>query len=234
MISIDSNIQGYHGKRMIDRTDVEIKNEPMLFNCSLEGARRLGGSITQEFLYGLPEEWLHLPLAIDTRVHMLMPGWYPCIPGWHHDDVPRTRADGQPNYGPGQDRSTHIMALVNGDICPTYLALGTGLFSEIPFGQICYKRWHEEVEYHLRTSPTSFNHKDNCLTSMRIMTNYRLIFNDRTWHRGSAAVDTGWRWFGRVSRYWDCNGKIIARRNIRTNEVRKQVQVYLGDVNGGW
>ena len=25
----------------------------------------------------------------DVKVHMLMPGQYPCIPGWHYDFVPR-------------------------------------------------------------------------------------------------------------------------------------------------
>lgn len=30
------------------------------------------------------DEW-----TIDIKVHMLMPGQYPCIPGWHIDLVPR-------------------------------------------------------------------------------------------------------------------------------------------------
>jgi hypothetical protein len=25
----------------------------------------------------------------DVKVHMLMPGQYPCIPNWHYDNVPR-------------------------------------------------------------------------------------------------------------------------------------------------
>ena len=25
----------------------------------------------------------------DVKVHMLMPGQYPCIPNWHYDNIPR-------------------------------------------------------------------------------------------------------------------------------------------------
>lgn len=35
---------------------------------------------------------LQLPLeeyVVDVKVHMLMPGEYPCIPNWHRDFVPR-------------------------------------------------------------------------------------------------------------------------------------------------
>lgn len=31
----------------------------------------------------------------DIKVHMLMPGQYPCIPGWHHDMVPRDESGRQ-------------------------------------------------------------------------------------------------------------------------------------------
>lgn len=33
----------------------------------------------------------------DVKVHMLMPGQYPCIPGWHVDMVPRG-ADGKQDF----------------------------------------------------------------------------------------------------------------------------------------
>lgn len=47
-------------------------------------------------------------------------------------------------------------------------------------------------------------------------------------------VKNGWRFFIRFSRYFDCDGNVIARRNPRTNELRRQVQVYLDNVNAGW
>ena len=81
-------------------SDDEVKNEPMLFSCNFEYALILGGPLTARFLAALPPEFLMAKdLIIDSRVHMLMPGWFPCIPGYHHDDVPRaSRLCGQPNY----------------------------------------------------------------------------------------------------------------------------------------
>lgn len=221
---IDSRWEQFPG-HLQERDVPEVKNEPMLFNCDLAGAAHLGGPLTREFLSLLPAEWHEVPIVVDSRVHMLMPGWYPCIPGWHHDDVPRTLSDGQPNYGPGQVRSEHVMALVNGDICPTLYALGRSRFSEPTVGGVTYEQWHHEVqgkvwegELDLRPVPTN-----------------RLVwFNDRTWHRGQAALSNGWRFFIRASRYYAPDGAPVARGNPRTNEVRRQVQVYLDNVNAGW
>lgn len=80
-------------------TDNEVKNEPMLFSCDRDASIALGGPITKAFLDSLYPEFLNHPdFILDTRVHMLMPGWFPCIPGYHHDDVPRNNTNGQPNY----------------------------------------------------------------------------------------------------------------------------------------
>ena len=65
-------------------TDEQIKNEPMLFNCDLKAAYDLGGPITQEFLDKVMDFVDDEKVVIDTRVHMLMKGWFPCIPGFHH------------------------------------------------------------------------------------------------------------------------------------------------------
>src|ERR1700749_4013133 len=66
-----------------------LKNEPMFFNSDLNFAYEAGGPATRSFIDALPDGWKAEPAVIDTRVHMLMPGWFPAIPGFHHDDVPR-------------------------------------------------------------------------------------------------------------------------------------------------
>jgi len=213
------------GETLEDRTQNKIKSEPMLFNCNHDSAYRLGSEITREFLSKLPEAWKDGPMVVDSRAHMLMPGWYPCIPGWHHDDVPRTRSDGQPNYGPGQDRSEHIVALVGGDICPTEFATGTADFEEPGLGETIYSVWHRQVDLLV---------KNGVLKSVSAPSNRLVWFSDRTWHQGTAAVGNGWRFFIRASIYKSPTGQRIDRRNERTNETRKQVQVYLSNPFQGW
>lgn len=197
----------------------EVKNEPMLFNCDINGALKLGGPITHDFLLKaagyLPMDTL-AHAVIDSRVHMLMPGWFPCIPGYHHDDVPRSRSDGQPDYDNPAYRSQHLLALVNGDICPTEFAVGHFECSDVPIGDIIYKRWHEEVESQLSKGVGK---------RVNAPTNELIHFDDRAFHQGTRAVKGGWRWFGRIS--WSTHRK-------PTNELRRQVQVYLEHPMEGW
>lgn len=202
-----------------------IKNEPMLFNCDLITSMRIGGQITREVLHMLPDDWSSAALSIDSRAHMLMRGWMPCIPGWHHDDVPRTRQDGQPNYGPGQVRSEHIMALVNGGICPTEFATGSANFEEPALGETIYGVWDKHVQLLC---------DNKVLKRHSVPSNVLVKFDDRTWHQGVPAVANGWRFFIRISRYFSDDGQPIGKSIPMANESRKQVQVYLPTPKAGW
>jgi hypothetical protein len=203
-------------------TDEQIKNEPMLFNCSLDGAYALGGPITREFIRTLyqTEEGKKIfdgKSVIDSRSHMLMPGWYPCIPGWHHDDVPRSGFNGQPNYINPEYRSKHVMGLVNAHVCPTQFALGM-IDLDVPQDGIIYKQWHPLV----KAAVESGSMKSQSAESGKL-----IHFDDRTFHQGTAAIASGWRWFIRLSYNTD-------RANKCTNEIRNQVQVYLEHPMEGW
>jgi hypothetical protein len=134
-------------------SESEIKKEPMFFNSDYQFAFDNGGEITKAFLSALPNEWKD-NVVFDSRVHMLMPGWYPAIPGWHHDDVPRPEIPtgqhfitaGQPDYDNPRYKAEHIMALVNAEICPTKFVLGECEMPAIPEGELIYRKWHEEVK----------------------------------------------------------------------------------------
>lgn len=199
-------------------TDEEIKNEPMLFNCDFESAYTLGGPITRHFLHRLLNTDKNLvcqDIIIDSRVHMLMPNWYPCIPGMHHDDVPRD-STGQPNYINPEYKATHFMGLVNGHIAPTQFALG-GIDLELPEqGKIIYKEWHPQVMKAI---------EDGTMSSYSAESGQILKFDHTAFHQGTKAVSSGWRWFIRAS---------INSKRKPTNEIRKQVQVYLEHPMEGW
>ncbi|QAY00152.1 hypothetical protein EcWhh1_222 [Escherichia phage EcWhh-1] len=215
-------VGGFAGKISNDK----IKNEPMFFNSSLAFAFDNGGPITRSFIMNLPDDWNTDQVVFDSRVHMLMPGWYPAIPGYHHDDVPRPDIPvgqhfitaGQPDYDNPRYHSEHILGLVNADVCPTYFATGTAQFSQIPEGELIYRQWHKEVLEKIESNElTKWDAPDRTL----------LQFDWQTWHTGSRAVSNGWRWFGRVSRNTDRVKKI-------TNEIRVNAQVYLEFPMEGW
>lgn len=212
---INSRIFGYD---TMDQgfSEADIKNEPMLFNCDEEAAEKLGGPITKAFLAQLKKN-VGDPIILDTRVHMLMPGWFPCIPGFHHDDVPRTRGDGQPDYDNPPYHVQHALLLLNGQICPTEFALGkvTLPYVKKEDGPV-YKVWHKETERAIG---------DGRLTSLMAPSNTIIYFDAHTLHQGTRAISNGWRFFARAS--WKTG-------RIPTNEVRRQVQVYLEKPMEGW
>lgn len=192
-----------------------IKNEPMFFNASSEHAYHNGGPITKSFIAAAS---LHgwSGAVFDSRVHMLMPGWFPCVPGFHHDDVARGK-NGQPDYENMPYKSEHLMGLVNGDICPTVFALGVHSLSKIDDG-IVYKAWHNEVEHQI---------EQNILRRWEAPSGRLVAFDWQSMHSGQRAKKGGWRWFGRLSRRTD-------RLMGITNEIRRQVQVYLEFPMEGW
>lgn len=197
--------------------DEIIKIEPMFFNSSLEYAYDNGSMITKKFIENLPEDWHYSTNPVlDSRVHMLMPGWYPCIPGYHHDDVPRSTASGQPNYDNPEYHSEHLMGLINGDICPTMFAIGK---HELPkVDGIIYKQWHKIVEQQI---------SKKALTPYEAPSGAYIQFDANAMHTGQRAVKGGWRWFVRLSRN-------TSRQKKMTNEIRSQVQVYLEFPMEGW
>jgi hypothetical protein len=199
-----------------DWTQDEIKNEPMLFNCDGYTAFDLGSDITRNFLQRLIlSGWDIKDTVVDSRVHMLMPGWYPCIPGMHHDDIPRSTTNGQPNYINPEYKAEHVLGLVNGDIAPTQFAIGD-IDLEIPTEGIIYKEWHPKVMQTI---------EDGTMKSYSAESGVILQFDSESFHQGTKAVAGGWRWFIRVS-------KNTHRKP--TNEIRKQVQVYLEHPMEGW
>ena len=212
--------------RVVERFDDNIlKNETMLFSADYNFARRNGDIITQSFLDKLPEDWKKSKIKIDSRVHMLMNDWYPCIPGWHHDDIPRTRSDRQPNYEKLDYESEHIMMVVNADVAPTQFIVGEMNLDIPPVGSVIYDIWNREINTiipHLNLFNIHLKEVEDCVV---------YHFDWQAFHRGTAAVKKGWRMFIRASRYSD---DVAFQIRPYKNEIRRQAQVYLSALEAGW
>lgn len=207
----------------VDNT--EIKNETMFFNSDLHFAYENGGKITKSFIDSLPEDWRE-NVVFDSRVHMLMSGWYPAIPGFHHDDVPRPDIPvgqhfitaGQPDYENPRYKSEHILGLVNAEICPTVFAIGNIQLPKPEEGELIYRKWHPSIL-------EALDH--NIMNKVYAKDRTLIQFDCNTFHTGDKALSHGWRWFGRVSKNTDRVSKI-------TNEIRVNAQVYLEFPMEGW
>lgn len=218
------------GPELSPQTGGEVKNALMMFNCRGDWVLENGDELGREFVSALLTDTGMSPkdVVVDSKVHMLFPRHFPCIPGFHHDDVPRLREDGQPYYYENEFelgclerrpyRSQHAMAMYGDEICPTRFALGEANFSPVPYGETLYKVWHPEVEQRLA---------DGRLTEWFAPMHRIVYFDDRSWHAGQQANGNGWRFFIRAS--WDTD-----RTQNCTNEIRRQVQVYMENPVEGW
>lgn len=193
-----------------------ISMEPMFFNSDINFAYENGGEITKDFIDALPGNWKKENLIFSSRSHMLMPNWYPAIPGFHHDDVPRPNG-GQPDYDTTEYYSEHIMGLVNASIAPTEFALGQCTLTEVPEDVVVYRQWHNEVEDLLSKG----------LLERYVAPDRTLLWFDwQSLHQAVIANRSDWRWFGRVTK-----GNT---KDKPKNEIRKQVQIYMQNPTQGW
>lgn len=197
-------------------TEQEARQEPMLFSVDVDFALRHGGPLTKNFI----AELFKLPnvnkndVVIDSRVHMLKKGWYPCIPGWHIDDFLRG-PNGQPEYNNLPNNAYHVLAIVGDASCTEFLDGPVYLKDPLP-GEIVYDSFNRQIR-------RLINQQD--VGTYQIQSNRLYRFGMTDFHRGAAATKEGWRWFIRAS--------VGTGRNA-LNEIRSQVQVYLPWPEQGW
>ncbi|ANA86572.1 hypothetical protein PBI_CLUBL_74 [Gordonia phage ClubL] len=111
-------------------SDDQIEGTPNLRRAGLSDAILFGGPAVRDLLERSPIVGDREYVFVDTKVTMLMPGWYPAIPGWHTDGVPRGEKGDPSDYGnpslPKQltQRSPRFHTIVAGVPCLTEFLLG--------------------------------------------------------------------------------------------------------------
>lgn len=187
----------------IDQPSEElIANTLGLWSASLDDAVRYGGDVTRHALSVMPLRGDRRFTIVDVKVHMLMSGQCPSIPGWHTDGVPR-RYDGAPFGGPpnlpmqrrGLDedgrelRPPRYHLLVTGTGCPTEFVTGP-LTLDIP---------HETA-----TSPELYASITRAVNKINPPTFLAPSCTVLTWdwwnlHRATVATVREWRYLIRVT-----------------------------------
>lgn len=174
-------------------------------------------------------------IVVDTKVHMLIPGMSPAIPGWHTDGVPR---------GPLRDNIHHGLPdlyaqefehyrphryhlLVTGEGCLTeFIKIPTNLpISRTPDAQV-YNHMSRIInqmlgEYALLGDPR----EDQILTAPSCQV---VEFDWWNIHQGVPAKKKEWRYLIRVMETDFCEPE----RDLR-NVIRTQQQVY-APIDFGW
>lgn len=86
----------------------------------------------------------HEDFTWDIKVHMLMPNQYPCIPGWHTDNVPRIN---------GIQRYDLIKPLL-----PMYAWISGHPLTQFKHGFLQAEKWHRftQIDEHKGTASSDF------------------------------------------------------------------------------
>lgn len=202
-----------------------IKNETMIFRGDWDFALEHGNICTQTVLKAISDhhqfrsDWdfnsaLGNVAIIDTKVTMLKPGMYPCIGGWHCDEVPRSVKNGQPIISKIGDDAQHWLVSLATDpkLCPTaFISEQVDLLDGVIDPDAVWKSLHKHIE--------SSHYSKQFAYPGEVVRHSRSDI-----HAGTMAEMEGWRFFFKL---WFAKPKGI------NNEIRRQVQVYT-DISGGW
>jgi hypothetical protein len=202
-----------------DFTD-KIREEPMVFSASLEFAKQEGGWLTYAVIKKLEEHFDLSPnTVIDTRVHMLKPGWLPCIGGWHLDAIPRGD-DGQPqlDHPAVKNIRHHVLCLDMGTRSTTLFTQGS-----VPLD---LPRRDDENIWATYSKSIQQRIENGWIKEVEAPNGSMVTFDAHQFHKGKVATGDGWRFFFRASENTLTNGPF--------NEIRRQVQTYIPSEHAGW
>jgi len=207
-----------------------IENTFNLRQVSLEDAARYGGSITREALGAMNFRGDRKNIIVDTKVHFLLPGMCPAIPGWHNDGVPRgaelnPAGNGSPRFYAmehGLISEPHYHLLVTGTHCPTKFLRGPIEYRGLEeLGADAYAEMSRQTNKYLDGNgayAATFESPDSTV----------LEWDWWTVHSAQVARNRGWRYLIRVT-----ETDHIEPRTNPADFIRTQNNVY-APMEFGW
>ena len=188
-----------------------LSKEQSMYQASTRFAYDNGGPITKEFIDKLPF-YYHDNVLVDIRVHSLQKGYYPAIPGWHLDWLPRTNkgedpvVDTIPNYD-------HVVLIVAETSLTEFVSESTrfvlpekGAFAHV----------NRELSLYKQAANLSTEH---------VISGDMVQFTSRDWHRPTPAEGNEWRLLIRASRI---------DHKKPSNKLVTQSQVYIPTQEASW
>jgi hypothetical protein len=199
---------------------LELKNTFGLWNCSLDDAVRYGGEITRQAIKAMNLRHDRKNVIVDTKIHMLMKGMSPAIPGWHVDGAPRDnnknpQGSGMPDtFAQENDpRPNRYHLLVTGQGCLTqYINQPISVpIPAAPSYQV-YEMMSAHMQQKVKNNPDLIMSAPSCTV---------IEFDWWDIHTGIIAKKNEWRYLIRV-----CESDYYEPRSDLREVIRMQSQVY--------
>lgn len=193
----------------------EIASEPKMLSVTPEEAWDIGGPLTLKVLkaiksFDVPDG---LYPIIDTRVHRLMPGMYPAIPGWHCDDWPRKDYTSQPDPDLVNKEAYHIVCNI-----------ATSKYVSNTEFNLDYHKFNWDQKSPLWKKLHSSLEERSNVTRRQLLPGQIVKFSYDTPHRAMPCMERGWRYFFRLS--------MMHRPPVKS--IHNSEQVYILSEENGW
>ncbi len=228
MITFNDGFRSVVGAGRIDGEHLDLRALPQFFRASLEMAYRLSPLTIKSFLDAALDDVGHRHgfrcVSIDSRTHMLMPGMYPCIPGWHCDDFYRPEG-GQPDLINVAKKapSVHYAMVLDQDTGSLTEFLTKPLIDPMMNGVLFGRQPHDALT--LSGAAHAWIENELTIQSRCVESGEVVRFGPLDFHRGVPATGVGWRHFIRLT---------LSNHYEPLNEVRTQTQVYVLSAGLGW
>ena len=113
--------------------------------------------ILDDLAIWVPEQELNFwhDKLIDVKVHMLMPGQYPCIPNWHRDFTPRKGMERIEGWKAPEDDPKMYMWLSGGPLTEYRIDEDVTIFKPA-------QQWHEFTRNCMHRGTKSEEHQWRC------------------------------------------------------------------------
>ena len=175
-----------------------IKNTLGLHNASLDDALKYGGELTRSAIGAMNLTMKKKHIIVDTKIHMLIPGMCPAIPGWHTDGVPRGNSldptvKDKPNIHAQEEMDSPVFhLLVTGESCLTRFIKERNFELRVPNepSTLLYKTVSHQVN-------EKINNKE--LTTFEAPSCTPVMWNWWEIHTGIPAKHHEWRFLIRVT-----------------------------------
>jgi hypothetical protein len=199
---------------------LEMKNTFGLWNSSLDDAVRYGGEITRQAIKAMNLRHDRKNIIVDTKIHMLMKGMSPAIPGWHVDGAPRDnnknpQGSGKPDtFAQENDpRPNRYHLLVTGQGCLTQY-INQPISAPIPStpSYQVYEMMSTHIQQKVKNNPDLIMSVPSCTV---------IEFDWWDIHTGIIAKKNEWRYLIRV-----CESDYYEPQKDLREVIRMQSQVY--------